>query len=47
VFVVKAGPEFEMIAHNTMNDILMATPAISGNVIFFRAQKSLIAVGNN
>ena len=47
VFVVKAGPEYEMIAHNTMNDILMATPAISGNVIFFRTQKSLIAVGNN
>ena len=45
VFVVKAGPEFQPIAHNNMNDILMATPAISGNVLYFRAQKSVIAIG--
>ena len=45
VFVVKTGPDFEVIAHNNMNDILMATPAISGDVIYFRAQKSVIAVG--
>lgn len=47
VFVVKAGQEFKIIAQNNMNDILMATPAISGDVIYFRAQKSLIAVGKN
>lgn len=45
VFVIKAGSEFEVVAQNNMNDILMATPAISGNVIYFRAQKSVIAVG--
>jgi outer membrane protein assembly factor BamB len=45
VFVIKAGPEFEVLAQNNMNDILMATPAISGDVLFFRAQKSVIAVG--
>lgn len=45
VFVVKAGAEFELISQNNMNDILMASPAISGDVIYFRAQKSLIAVG--
>ncbi len=45
VFVVKAGPEFEVLAQNDMDDILMATPAISGNNLYFRAQKSLIAVG--
>lgn len=46
VFVVKAGPEFELISRNKMNDVLMASPAISDNVIFFRAAKSVIAVGN-
>lgn len=45
VFVLKAGPEFAEEAHNQMNDILMATPAISDNVLYFRAQKSVIAVG--
>lgn len=45
VFVVKAGPEYELIARNKMNDILMASPAISEDVIFFRAAKSVIAVG--
>jgi outer membrane protein assembly factor BamB len=45
VFVVKAGPKYELVAQNKMNDIIMATPAISENVIYFRAQKSVIAVG--
>ncbi len=46
VFVVKAGPEYELVSQNSMNDILMASPAISGDVLYFRAQKSVIAVGN-
>jgi hypothetical protein len=45
VFVIKAGPAFSLLAHNNMYDILMATPAISENVIYFRTQKSVIAVG--
>lgn len=45
VLVVKVGPEYKPVAHNNMNDVLMATPAISGDVIYFRAQKSVIAVG--
>lgn len=47
VFVIKAGPKFELVAQNNMNDILMASPAISENAIYFRAQKSLIAVAKN
>ncbi|MCY1719493.1 PQQ-binding-like beta-propeller repeat protein [Prolixibacteraceae bacterium Z1-6] len=45
VFVVKAGPVFELVAQNNMDDILMATPAISNDRIYFRAQKAVIAVG--
>ena len=45
VFVVEAGSTFKIITKNDMKDILMATPAISGNNIFFRAQKSVIAIG--
>ena len=47
VFVVKAGAEHEVVAHNKMDDILMSSPAISDDVIYFRAAKSVIAVGKN
>lgn len=45
VFIVKAGEQFEVLAKNTLNDVVMATPAISDNTLFFRTQHSLIAVG--
>jgi outer membrane protein assembly factor BamB len=44
VFVVKAGRTFELIAQNPLGEIAMATPAISEGVLFFRTDKSLIAV---
>ena len=44
IYVIKAGPEFKLLAKNQMKDICMATPAISGNVLFFRTQHYLIAV---
>jgi outer membrane protein assembly factor BamB len=44
VFVIKAGPTFELLARNAMKDICMATPAISGNSIFFRTQHFVVAV---
>ena len=45
VFVVKAGPEFELIATNPMGEVCMATPAISEGVIFFRTRGHLVAIG--
>lgn len=44
VYVIKAGPEFQLLAKNSLKDICMATPAISGNKLFFRTQHYLIAV---
>lgn len=44
IFVIKAGKEFKLLAVNSMKDICMATPALSGNAIFFRTQHYLIAV---
>lgn len=44
IFVVKAGTTFELLAENAMKDICMATPAISGNTIFFRTQHFVVAV---
>ncbi|MFA8433197.1 MAG: PQQ-binding-like beta-propeller repeat protein [Marinifilaceae bacterium] len=45
VFILKAGKEYKVIAKNTMNDVIMATPAISDDALYFRTQKYLIAVG--
>ncbi|MGZ2371539.1 outer membrane protein assembly factor BamB family protein [Ancylomarina sp. YFZ004] len=45
VFIVKAGKEYKLIAKNSMDDVIMATPAISDERLYFRTQKYLIAVG--
>ena len=45
VVVVKAGPDFEIISRNPLDDLIMATPAISGNMLYFRTQHFLVAVG--
>ncbi len=45
VFVVKAGREFELLAKNRIGEIGMATPAISEGVLYFRTDKSVIAIG--
>jgi outer membrane protein assembly factor BamB len=44
IYVVKAGPRFEVLAKNSMDEICMASPAISGGVIYFRIQSHLVAV---
>ncbi len=44
VYVLKAGPEFEVIATNTLGEYTLATPAISEGALFFRTQKSVIAI---
>lgn len=44
IYVVQAGPVFKLIAKNPLKDVCMATPAISGNTLFFRTQHFVIAV---
>ncbi len=44
VFVLKAGPSFEILAKNAMNDIIMATPAISPGTLFIRTQFHVYAI---
>jgi len=44
VVVVKAGPEFEILSRNPMEDLMMASPAISEDMLFFRTQHYLVAV---
>ncbi len=44
VFVVKAGPSFELVAKNSMGDVCMASPAIVGGTIYFRTASRVVAV---
>jgi len=44
VYVVKAGPDFEVLATNTMNDENLATPAISEGTLYFRTHHYLYAI---
>lgn len=45
LLVVKAGRKFELLATNSMGELLMATPALSDGVMYVRSAKSLFAVG--
>lgn len=44
-FVVVAGPEFELLAENSIGEPIMASPALSEGVLFLRGQKNLFAIG--
>jgi outer membrane protein assembly factor BamB len=46
IFVVRAGPKYELLATNPMGQVIMATPAISNGVIFVRGLKDVFAVGH-
>jgi len=45
VRVVKAGPEFELLAVSPLGDYVLATPAISNGTLFVRSQHHLWALG--
>ena len=45
VFVIKAGPKYELMALNEMGSSVLATPAISEGRLVFRTQRELIAIG--
>lgn len=43
--VVKAGPTFELLAENDLNDRCLSSPAISDSQIFIRTAKALYCIG--
>lgn len=45
VYVVKAGPKMEVLAHSSVGEVIMATPAISDGALFIRTMQHLVAVG--
>jgi hypothetical protein len=45
VYVVESGPEFRILAANSLGEPCFATPAISDGLLFFRTTSSLMAIG--
>ena len=46
MLVVAAGPEFKLLATNSMGESLMATPALSDGVMYVRSSTgTLFAIG--
>ena len=45
VYVVKAGPTFELLATNKLPDEMTASPMVSGGRIYLRGFKNLYAIG--
>ena len=45
VNVVKAGPEYQLLAKNPIGEVLMATPAISEGVVYVRSMQHVFAIG--
>ncbi|WP_236696165.1 outer membrane protein assembly factor BamB family protein [Rhodopirellula islandica] len=44
VYVLKTGPEFEVLAENPMGEPCFATPAVADGVLFIRTTKRLVAI---
>ncbi len=45
IYVLKAGPEFEVLGKNDMKETCMASPAVSEGVLYFRTRNNLVAIG--
>jgi len=45
VFVVKAGPKYELLSKNPVGEVMMATPAISDGIVIVRTISHLYAFG--
>lgn len=45
VFVVKAGPKYELLATNSVGEVMMASPAISDGLVIVRGHNHVFAFG--
>jgi outer membrane protein assembly factor BamB len=45
-FVIKAGPKFEILHKNCLNEMCMATPAIANGSLLLRTETKLYRIGN-
>jgi len=46
VYIVKAGPNYELLETNSLDELCLATPAISEGILIFRTKDHLVAISN-
>ena len=46
-FVIKAGPEFEVLARNSLDEMTMATPAVAHGSLLLRTASKLYRIGRD
>ena len=46
-FVVKAGPEFEILHKNSLNEMSLATPAVAHGSVILRTQSKLYRIARS
>lgn len=44
VHVLRAGAEYQLLATNTMDEVVMATPAMSDGLLLVRTQSQLVGI---
>ncbi|MEJ2245878.1 MAG: PQQ-binding-like beta-propeller repeat protein [Acidobacteriota bacterium] len=45
IYVIKAGPTYELLALNSMGEVCLATPAVSSGMLVIRTQHHLFGIG--
>jgi hypothetical protein len=46
-FVLRAGPNFELLETNDLGERITASPAIAGNLLIYRTDTHLYCIGEN
>jgi len=44
IYVIKAGPQYELLAKNPMGEPMLATPALAGDLLIVRGARHLFAI---
>ncbi|HYO84695.1 MAG TPA: PQQ-binding-like beta-propeller repeat protein, partial [Bryobacteraceae bacterium] len=44
VYVVKAGTAYELLAHSTLGEVIMASPAVSEGTLYLRSLQKVWAI---
>jgi outer membrane protein assembly factor BamB len=47
VYLIKAGPEFQMLGENALNESLMSTPAITENFLIFKTRNHVVGISGS
>ena len=46
-YVLKRGPQFEVLARNQLDDVFSASPVLVGNELYLRGHNSLYCIVEN